>query len=58
MRYWIAFLFVVGTLIVTYAHRSECAWCPTYPCFGHGQCGKCVCIKAGVDPAGFCASID
>lgn len=61
MRRWavrVALALLIG-LPMAYCARSDCAWCPTYDCYG-GDCPKgCKCITpSGSAGAGRCHSVD
>lgn len=53
------FVAVVGVLAALYASRAECGFCSPMPCYGSYGCGTgCLCMKAGMDLAGTCVSLD
>ena len=56
MKTMIVILAVVAGLL-SVPKKSECAWCPTYKCFG--SCGyKCSCVTLGGEFGGTCVSIE
>ena len=43
--------------VVTVPNEAECAYCPTYPCYG--SCGTgCLCLKKGGEISGECFSAE
>ncbi len=53
----VTFGLVLAGGVVTVPNEAECAYCPTYPCYG--PCGTgCVCLKKGNELAGECFSAE
>lgn len=53
---------VVGIAIavmISVPHKAECAWCPSYKCYGSNSCGgSCSCVTIGGEMGGQCVSVE
>lgn len=45
----------LGAVYLSLPRTAECAWCPTYTCYG-SCAGDCFCLKEGLDVSGKCFS--
>ena len=49
----------ITTVALKNVNRGECAYCPTYKCFGPYSCGYgCQCVTLGGEVGGTCASVE
>ena len=60
---WDIAFFVLMLMIVAMismkASYAECAWCPSYACYGPNSCGgQCVCVTGPGGGGGSCYSVE
>ncbi len=52
----LAVIAIAGLAMVSIPNRAECAWCPSYACYG-SCAGDCVCLIPGGEVSGRCVSL-
>ena len=58
---WLAaVILLAGLSVFGWVSKADCAYCPSFTCYGPGQCGSfgCVCLKPPNSIRGSCVSID
>lgn len=57
MKWLMILLALVSGLFLLPSKKAECAWCPSYKCYG--PCGgSCQCVTFGGEFGGHCVSVE